>query len=205
MWRCCVTSPSSAASAFELEPTRAGQRAVTFARDPVVLGVAHVLRRACLRRRTLSDVEAASLAHVLADRLVTLRHGRSARRRATQQLGPRTIARAGDYIEASLTRRLTLDELAYVAQLSPYHFARCFKATTGLAPHQYLLARRIELAKRQVIHSDEPVQAIAWSIGFENLSHFRRQFVAHVGVVPGVLRQATRPRASSPPDRRGDS
>ena len=44
--------------AFELEPTLRGQRSLTFARDAVVLGVAHVLRRACMNRRTISDVEA---------------------------------------------------------------------------------------------------------------------------------------------------
>ena len=68
--------------------------------------------------------------------------------RAPQQLGQRAITRLGDYIEANLTRRLTLGELARVAALSPFHFARCFKATTGLAPHQYVTARRIELAKQ---------------------------------------------------------
>jgi len=87
---------------------------------------------------------------------------------------------------------LTLEELSRVAELSPFHFARCFKATTGLAPHQYMLARRIELAKRLIMTTRQSVQAVAWSVGFENISHFRRQFAAHVGVVPGVLRRATR-------------
>lgn len=178
--------------AFELQPTLQGERAVTFYRDPVALGAAHLLRRACLNRLTLSDVEAASLAHALASRIVTLQHGGLAHRRAARQLGPRTIARLGEFIEANLAARLTLGALAHVAQLSPYHFARCFKATTGLAPHQYVMARRIELTKRLVMHSDEPIQSIAWSAGFENLSHFRRTFAAHIGVVPGVLRQATR-------------
>ena len=65
--------------AFELEPTLRGQRSVAFARDAVVLGVAHVLRRACMNRRTISDVEADGLAHTLADRLVTLQHGEARR------------------------------------------------------------------------------------------------------------------------------
>jgi hypothetical protein len=43
--------------AFEIEPTLTGQRSLTFARDAVVLGIAHVLRRACMNRRTISDVE----------------------------------------------------------------------------------------------------------------------------------------------------
>ena len=178
--------------AFELEPTLTGRRALTFARDPVVLGVAHVLRRDCMNRQTISDMEAASLGHTLAQRLVTLQHAEARPSPAPQQLSQRTIANVGGYIEAGLTRQLTLEELARVAQLSPFHFARCFKATTGLAPHQYVLARRIELAKQLVVTTSQSVEEVAWSVGFENISHFRRQFAAQVGVVPGVIRRATR-------------
>ena len=178
--------------AFELEPTLRGQRSLTFARDAVVLGVAHVLRRACMNRRTITDVEAGGLAHVLADRLVTLQHGEAPRSPAPQQLSRQTIDKLAEFIEAGLTGRLTLEALARVAELSPFHFARCFKATTGLAPHQYVLARRIELAKRLIMTTHRPVQEVAWSVGFENISHFRRQFAAQIGVVPGALRRATR-------------
>lgn len=177
---------------LEIEPTLKGQGSLTFARDAVVLAVAHLLRRACMNRRTISDLEAAALAHVLAERLITLQHGDSAPSRAPQQLGQRTLARLADYIEGALHRRLTLEELARVAELSPFHFARSFKATTGLPPHQYVLARRIELAKRLIMASSQSIQEVAWSVGFENISHFRRQFAAQVGVVPGVLRRATR-------------
>ena len=183
--------------AFELEPTLRGQGSVAFARDAVVLGVAHVLRRACMNRRTISDVEADGLAHTLADRLVTLQHGEAQRSPAPQRLSRRTIDQVAGFIEAGLTRRLSLDDLAAVAAVSPFHFARCFKTTTGLAPHQYVLARRIELAKRLIMTTSEPVVEVAWSVGFENISHFRRQFAAQVGVVPGVLRRATRQAAEA--------
>ena len=179
--------------AFELEPTLSGQASLTFARDAVVLGVAHVLRRACMNRRTISDVEAEGLAHVLAERLVTLQHGEASRSLAPRQLSKPTTDRLAEFIEAGLAGPLTLADLARVADLSPFHFARCFKATTGLAPHQYVAARRIELAKRLIIATSQSVQEVAWSVGFENISHFRRQFAAQVGVVPGVLRRATSP------------
>ena len=178
---------------FELEPTLRGQRSVAFARDGVVLGVAHVLRRACMNRRTISDVEADGLAQMLAERLVALQHGEAPRAPAQLRLGRRTVNRLASFIEAGLTRRLRLDDLARVAELSPFHFARCFKATTGLAPHQYVLARRIELAKRLIMTTDQSVVEVAWSVGFENINHFRRQFAAQVGVVPGALRRATSP------------
>ena len=184
--------------AFELEPTLRGQRSVALARDAVALGVAHVLRRACMNRRTISDVEADGLAHMLAERLVTLQYGEAPRAPAPQRLSRRTLDRLAGFIEAGLTQRLSLNDLARVAALSPFHFARCFKATTGLAPHQYVLARRIELAKRLIMTTNQSVVEVAWSVGFENISHFRRQFAAQVGVVPGVLRRTTRPVAKAP-------
>lgn len=177
--------------AVELEPTLKGVRAVTFAREATVLGIAHVMRRACMNQRTLSDLEADGLAHRLVERLITLQYGEPGGTPAPGQLSAVAVRRVADCIEAGLTRRLSLAELAQVAGLSVFHFARCFKATTGLAPHQYALARRIELAKRLLMTTRRSVQDVAWSIGFENLSHFRRQFAAQVGVVPGVMRLAT--------------
>ena len=181
---------------FALAPTLATTRSQTFVRDPVVLGVAHVFRRVCMNRLSVSDIQASALAHTLVARLITLQYGESTALNEPRRLGVRTIARLGDYIEAALERRLTLAELARVAGLSAFHFARCFKATTGLAPHQYVMARRIELAKRLIITTDQPVRDVAWSIGFENLSHFRRQFAAQIGVTPGDLRRATRDSTS---------
>lgn len=178
---------------FELEPTLQRQRSVAFTRDGVVLGVAHVLRRACMNRLTIADVEADGLAQLLAGRLIAMQHGEEPRVTARRKLGRRTISRLAAFVEAGLTGRIRLNDLAHVAGLSPFHFARCFRATMGLAPHQYVQARRIELAKRLIMTTDQSVVEVAWSVGFENISHFRRQFAAQVGVLPGVLRRATRP------------
>ena len=60
----------------------------------------------------------------------------------------------------------------------------------GLAPHQYVIARRMELAKRVLLTSMHTVAEIAWSIGYENISHFRRVFALHIGVTPGTIRRA---------------
>jgi AraC family transcriptional regulator len=95
-----------------------------------------------------------------------------------------------DFIEANLCTQLTLEDLAALVHLSPCHFARCFKATIGLAPHQYVIARRMELAKRLVLTTTLNVAEIAWSIGYENIGHFRRLFTAHIGVTPGKIRRA---------------
>jgi len=59
-----------------------------------------------------------------------------------------------------------------------------------LAPHQYVIARRLELAKRLLLTSTHTVAEIAWSIGYENMSHFRRLFTMHIGMTPGEIRRA---------------
>jgi len=177
---------------FALEPTLRGQARVTFLRDPAMLGIAHVLRRACVNRLTLSDIEASELTHLIGQRVLLMQYGVRPKS-PWRGLHDRTLRAVADLVEDRLTDRLTLDDLAAQARMSPFHFARCFKRATGLAPHQYVLARRIELAKRLLLTTTRAVQDIAWSVGFENVSHFRRKFRDQIGIHPGALRRATRP------------
>src|SRR6266567_2287069 len=62
-------------------------------------------------------------------------------------LATTTLRRVSAYIDERLAEDLSLSEIAAVAYLSPYHFARLFKASNGFAPHQYVIGRRIERAK----------------------------------------------------------
>jgi AraC family transcriptional regulator len=153
-------------------------------RDAVLLGIAHVVKRALaggypISHRVAQHLLGSYCGIVLPDSVVpgTL-------------LSHAALRQVCDYIEAHLSSSITLGQLAELVHLSPFHFARCFKATLGLAPHQYVLARRIERAKRLVIDTQLPVAAIAWSIGYENISHFRRVFAQHTGHTPGDIRRA---------------
>jgi AraC family transcriptional regulator len=103
---------------------------------------------------------------------------------------PRSKLRAAiDYIDAHLDSDLGLDELASVTHLSPYHFARMFKLSTGLPPHQYLIARRIERAKRLLREDDELTLAeVAARAGFWDQGHFTRHFKRLVGTTPKKFR-----------------
>jgi AraC family transcriptional regulator len=67
----------------------------------------------------------------------------------------RKLQRVIEYIMENLEGSPTQEQMAAVAHLSPYHFARQFKAATGLSPHQYLIARRIERAKHLLQADDE--------------------------------------------------
>jgi hypothetical protein len=91
------------------------------------------------------ELYAESLANVLA--LHLLRNHSSLGRGSRQKVGrkggfsKRSLGRATDYINDNLPRKLTLAEIAEVAHMSPDHFARSFKAATGLSPHQYVIHR----------------------------------------------------------------
>jgi AraC-like DNA-binding protein len=97
-----------------------------------------------------------------------------------------TVDRVTAFVEAELSGLVTLDRLAAVAKLSPFHFARVFKATTGLAPHQFVTARRMDRATTLLVRSSDSVEQVAHAVGLSNVSHFRRLFRSHLGVTPGA-------------------
>jgi AraC family transcriptional regulator len=99
-------------------------------------------------------------------------------------LAPVTLRRVLDYVEACLERDLTLGDLADVADLSPYHFARAFKCSTGWSPHQYVLRRRIERAKCHLAAGELPLAAVALACGFGSQSHFGARFREATGLTP---------------------
>jgi AraC family transcriptional regulator len=98
-----------------------------------------------------------------------------------------------EYIEEHLDAGLTLEQMAAVARLSAYHFARQFKAATGLPPHRYVIARRVERA-RQLLQAgtDLSLAEVAACAGFSDQSQFCHHFKRLVGVTPGRFRTPAR-------------
>jgi AraC family transcriptional regulator len=80
--------------------------------------------------------------------------------------------------------------LAGMAKLSPYHFLRCFKAVTGVTPHQWLLRARLRAAAEKLALTKAPVTEIALDVGFDDLSNFTRTFHAEFGTAPRQYRLA---------------
>lgn len=158
-------------------------RPVLGAADGVVLGIGSVLRRAHATGGQLGDVAASTLAHRLARHLATRYGGLPEEAPGPGTLPARTVDRVAAYVDSGLATTLTLDRLAAVAALSPYHFARAFKGTTGLTPHGFVTSRRMDRARQLLRH--QPVDAVARAVGFSNVSHFRRVFRRHTG---GLLR-----------------
>jgi AraC-like DNA-binding protein len=99
-------------------------------------------------------------------------------------LSPRALARALDYIERHIGDTLTLADIAGAACISRFHFARLFRVSTGRSPMEFVLAKRIALAKEQLARGPQKISATAASLGFFDQSHFTRTFRRMTGYSP---------------------
>lgn len=97
-------------------------------------------------------------------------------------------------MEANLGSELTLRELARLADLSLHHFARMFKQTIGVAPHRYVLERRLECAKQMLRLASASLVEISLSTGFYSQSHFTAAFRRVVGATPSEFQRYVRSR-----------
>ena len=111
-------------------------------------------------------------------------------------LAPAVRRRVLELMDAHPDAHLTIDALARVAGLSPAHFARAFKESIGRAPHQHLLALRLERARRMLEVPDAALSDVALRAGFADQAHFTRFFKRHYGLTPGMLLRSRRRRSA---------
>ena len=99
-----------------------------------------------------------------------------------------------EHLRAHLAQRVTLDELAAVAGLSPFHFLRQFKRAHHATPQQMLMALRLFEAKRLLAAAEAPAQ-VAAAVGLADQAHLTRAFANRYGVTPARYQQqlGTRP------------
>jgi AraC-like DNA-binding protein len=115
---------------------------------------------------------------------LTARHGDSqitGRRVGRERLA---VKRAREYIETHFSNDVSLTDLASVASLSPYYFARVFESEIGVPPHAYLEGVRIRRA-RERLAKGASIVSTALSVGYADQSHLTRRFKRYVGVTPG--------------------
>lgn len=100
------------------------------------------------------------------------------------------LRRVTEYIEENLDKGLTLAELAAVVYMSPYHFARLFKYSTGVPPHRFVVRQRIVRASDCLARRELSVAEISRMVGFRTPSHFTTVFRRTLGLTPGAYRAA---------------
>jgi AraC-like DNA-binding protein len=104
-------------------------------------------------------------------------------------LSNRRLMRVLAYIDANIGEPITLANLAATAGLSRMYFARQFRATTGIRPHEYVLRRRIERAQQVLTATSDTLVDIALSVGFQTQAHFTTVFKKIVGNTPRQWRR----------------
>ena len=112
--------------------------------------------------------------------------------RARGGLPPRALRRVREFIEAHLEESISVQALAATVGLSMFHFARAFKQSEGVTPHEYLVQCRVRRARDLLAATDLPLSEIALAAGFADQSHCARRFREHIGVTPSSYRWSMR-------------
>jgi AraC family transcriptional regulator len=126
----------------------------------------------------------------IAARLIRAHSSSSPVPRASLRMGRSHLCKAIDFMQANLEDSIELPAIAAVTGLSPSHFARQFRTTIGVAPHQYLMRLRIERAKRLLRETNTHLVDVALGCGFANQEHLSRIFKRSCGIAPAAYRRA---------------
>jgi AraC-like DNA-binding protein len=149
-------------------------------RDPVLRRRVGQLHSALAR--TGDELEADSRLTLIGERLRA--HLRPLRPAGPPRRDPALARRLRELLDERVVQGLTLDEAAGLVQAHPAHLVRAFSSAYGIAPHQYLTARRVDLARRLLLDGLPP-GAVAAASGFYDQAHLTRHFRKLVGVTPG--------------------
>lgn len=103
-------------------------------------------------------------------------------------MAPVRLRRVVEYVEANLAEPLTIDLLAHIAGLSPFHFSRVFRRATGMSPYRYVCERRLLKAQRMLMAADTRVQDIASACGFPRHANFSAAFARARNMSPSRYR-----------------
>jgi AraC family transcriptional regulator len=158
--------------------------------DPLIQQISFALKTSLEIDGKNSNLYAESMAHALAVHLLS-RYSNNARQikiitgGLTQQQWKQIV----DFIDANLDKNISLNELAQIVCLSPYHFAHLFKTTINISPHQYIINCRIERAKQLLILGILSIAEIAQTVGFASQGHLTYHFKRLVGVTPKIYRR----------------
>jgi AraC-like DNA-binding protein len=106
----------------------------------------------------------------------------------TRALPRLRLRRVCEFIQDNLNRQLSLLDLSVVVHMSPYHFARLFKQSTGVPPHRFVLGQRIARASVLLRDARLSIGEVGRLVGFRTPSHFTTAFRRMTGITPSAYR-----------------
>jgi AraC-like DNA-binding protein len=165
-----------------LRTLRSKPSPLPFLREPVTTD--RRLARAVARAfdAPLESLAADSIVVELAEALASAQE-----RVRSPRVDARAVDRARQLLDAECTRRVHSRELESITGLSRYDLARQFRAMLGTSPHRYLLMRRLDVARRQILQG-HPLAEVAFDAGFADQAHFTRTFKRAFGLTPARYR-----------------
>ncbi|WEX76391.1 AraC family transcriptional regulator [Sinorhizobium numidicum] len=170
----------------DLEPSRFATPRLMF-QDQRFLGLAELIAAECLNPQPRHDLYGDGLTQAFFIDLMKI--GKSKPRKRSQLAGWQ-LRRAVDFIEENSARNVRLEELAGLTGLSQSHFSHAFKASTGVAPHQWQMNARVVRAKQLLRQNGMSLTAVAAETGFSDQAHFTRVFRKIVGITPALWRKS---------------
>jgi AraC family transcriptional regulator len=172
--------------AEDLDPERLATPQLFFS-DPRLLSLAQFIAAECTNPKPLHDLYGDGLALAL---IIDVMKLAKAPGRKRSRLAGWQLRRATDFIEENCLRNIKLEELANLIGLSQSHFSHAFKASTGVAPHQWQVNARLRRAKHLLLQGEQPLTEIAADSGFADQAHFTRVFRKNFGTTPAHWQKA---------------
>lgn len=155
--------------------------------EPVIDRMLHEIRSGPQASSLLLDVLYENLRHRLVQRHSSHPSGR---KMDASAIAPHRLSRVLEFIDANLTKDISLADLAVAAGSSQFHFSRAFQIASGVSPYQYVIRQRIEFAKVLLMTRDADVNEVAVQCGFHSRHQFSRMFWRITGLRPTRFRGA---------------
>lgn len=161
------------------------------ARDPQIEHLGWALEAALAEGKAVEPMFVQGLGMALATRLIK-EHASVRPAPVKRALSRRQTAEVCDHIDANLSARLSLADMARVVGVSPSHFKSLFKAAIGVPAHRYVMRRRVARAVELIQAGGLPLAKVAAATGFAHQSHLARAMRAVIGRTPGELQREYR-------------
>jgi AraC family transcriptional regulator len=179
---------SRVAEGMELEADRielTGRRGIT---DPTLRHIALALRAGIQTGDALDRMYGEALSTALAVHLLR-EYGAAVPgpKKRHPRLPREKLVRAVEYIQDQLGTDLTVSGIAQAVYMSPYHFTKLFKESTGQSPHQYVIDARVKKAKELLTTGKFSISEVAHHVGFADQAHLTRHFKRVFGSPPNKL------------------